>query len=278
MFGKKKNKKEEIHHATAAENDYSKDVGSFAGFVLLSSTEWDKDKFVADFKEDWGIEIAEDGHTENPEDDGKLVYATVEGMRIVVGLIEGPVPNGEAEYWAQGNYMWKDGAEIVKGHQAQLIVCILGDCPDIKDKGKLFVRLAASALKQKNALAFYNEGAVFPPDMYHAFAEPLKDGGLPLLNWVWFGIFGDEKQIGCYTYGMRRFGKEEMEVYVPHGSVDLNDIRGFLLNIVSYVLESDVILKDGETIGFSAEQKLPITLSKGIAVDGNSLKIAYGEE
>ena len=30
-------------------------------------------------------------------------------------------------------------------------------------------------------------------------------------------------------------------------------------------------------IGFSPEQRLPITLSAGIAVDGNTLKIAYGE-
>lgn len=273
LFGRKQ---KEEHHKTY-DCDYSKDIGSFAGFVLLSDTSWDKDKFLRDFKEDWGIEITEEEHSEKPEDDNKLVYADVEGMRVVVGLIEGPVPDGEAEYWAQGNYMWKDGVEVVKTHKAQLIVCILGDCPDILSKGKLYVKLAASALKQPNAIAFYNEGAVFPPDMYTAFCEPMKNGGLPLLNWVWFGIYGNDKEIGCYTYGMRRFGKEEMEVYVPREGADLNKIRSFLLDIVDYVLGGNVVLKDGETIGFSAEQKLPIKLSKGIAVNGNTLKIAYGE-
>lgn len=272
LFGKKE--KEEHHEKN--DFDYSKDVGSFAGFVLLSEPEWDKDKFLEDFKEDWGIEIAEEDHTEKPEDDGKLVYADVEGMRFVVGLIEAPVPDGEAEYWAQGNYMWKDGVEVVKTHKAQLIVCILSQPADIIAKGKLYVKLAASALKQENALAFYNEGAVFPPDMYRAFSEPMKNNELPFLNWVWFGIYGNEKEIGVYTYGMRRFGKQEMEVYVSRENADLNRIRGFLLDIVAYVLGGNVTLKDGETIGFTAEQKLPITLSKGIAVDGDTLKIEYG--
>ena len=273
FFGKKKT---EEHHEENRFN-MNKEEGRFAGFVLLSEPEWDKDKFLADFYEDWGIKITESDHTEDPDDDGKLVYADVEGMRVVVGLIEAPVPNGEAEYWTQGNYMWKDGVEVVSTHKAQLIVCILSETDDLLAKGRLFVKLAASALMQDNALAFYNEGAVFPPDMYRAFCQPMKNGALPLLNLVWFGIFGNDKEVGVYTYGMRRMGKQEMEVYVPREGADLNAVRSFLLNIVDYVLSSNVTLKDGETIGFTAKQKLPITLSKGIAVDGDTLKIAYGE-
>ena len=266
----------EEHHE---ENRFNKDKveGRFAGFVLLSEPVWDKDKFLADFKEDWGVVITEADHVDDPNDDGKLIYADVEGLRVVVGIIEAPVPNGEAEYWAQGNYMWKEAVEVVSTHRAQLIVCILGDTPDLLAKGKLFVKLAASALRQDNAIAFYSEGAVYSPEMYLSFCEPMKNGGLPLLNLVWFGIFANDREMGVYTYGMRRMGKEEREVYVPKETADLNKIRGFLLGIVDYVLSGSVTLKDGETIGCSAEQKLPITLSKGIAVDGDTLKIAYGE-
>ena len=174
--------------------------------------------------------------------------------------------------------MWRDGEEIVKKHKAQLVVSILGDCPDIIEKAKLYVKLTVTALKQENALALYSEGAVYSPEMYCDFAEPMKCGEIPILNLVWLGIYGDENQIGAYTYGMRRFGKEEMETYVPREqNTDLNNIRGFLADVVNYVLSEDVTLKDGETIGFTPEQRLPITLSEGIAVDGNTLKITYGE-
>ncbi len=59
----------------------------------------------------------------------------------------------------------------------------------------------------------------------------------------------------------------------PVGCVGSN--RG---GLVSYVLGQDVTLNDGETIGFSAEQKLPITRSEGVSLPGMTLKIGYGAE
>lgn len=275
LFGRKKKSKEE-HHAQPLETGTF--VGGFTGFALLSEADWDKERFIADFKDDWGIEIIERDSAENPDDDKTLIYAEIDGLNAMAGFVEAPVPNGEAEYWAQGNYMWKDGVDVVKTHKAQLIISVFGQTDDIITKSMLFVKLAATAMKQKNAIAFYNDGAVFPPDMYRTFCEPMmKNGEFPLLNLVWFGIYGNEVETGIYTYGLRRLGKEEIEVYVPRETADLNEIRVFAANVADYVINENVTLRDGETIGFTAEQKLPIHLSKGIALDGNTLKIAYGE-
>lgn len=62
---------------------------------------------------------------------------------------------------------------------------------------------------------------------------------------------------------------------VVSSDTDGYDLYDFLLNITEYVIGSDVELQDGETIGFSEEQKLAITRSEGVSVDGFSLKIAY---
>ena len=96
---------------------------------------------------------------------------------------------------------------------------------------------------------------------------------MPILDWVWFGVCRTDEYIGIYTYGMRKFGKEEMEVYATNAN--LNEVRDFLLDIVTYVLDSDVTLKDGDTIGFSEEQKLRVTLSDAVALGGKSLKLEY---
>jgi len=53
------------------------------------------------------------------------------------------------------------------------------------------------------------------------------------------------------------------------------ELRDFLIDISGYVVEYNVTLKDGETIGFTAEQKLPITRSEGVYVKGDSLKIKF---
>ena len=53
------------------------------------------------------------------------------------------------------------------------------------------------------------------------------------------------------------------------------EVREFLLNIVAYVLEGNVTLQHGETLGATAEQKLAITRSPGVYLDGMTLKIEY---
>ncbi|MDE7230199.1 MAG: DUF4261 domain-containing protein [Oscillospiraceae bacterium] len=266
-FGKKKSPKEENH----VNPDNSSNAGKFIGFVLLRENSWDKDKFFAEMKSEWGIEI-EDDHPE----DSDVVYVAAEGFRIIIGLMPTAIPNGEAEYFAKANYMWKDAEKVVARHGAHLLVTVMGD-GDMMKRARLYVKVTASLLNQDTALALYSEGAVYQPEMFRDCAGMMKDNSmdkvLPILNLVWFGIYGDGKLSGVYTYGMRRFGKEEIEVYVPAAAADLNSIRNFLVSVAAYVIGEDVVLRDGETIGFSAEEKLPIKVSPGIAVDGSTVKI-----
>ena len=272
IFGKGKKPREENHVI----NDTKVNVGEFAAFALLSKADWDKEQFFADLKSEWGINVEDDA----PEDND-VVYVEAEGFRVIVALMPMAVPNGEAEHYAKANYMWKDAEKTVSRHKAHLIVTVLGE-GDMLTRANVFVKICSSLMNQENAVALYSEGAVYSPQMFRDFSGVLKDEGLsgevPILNLVWFGIYGDGKISGVYTYGMRRLGKEEIEIYVPQKLADLNQIRSFLVSVAAYVIGDDVILRDGETIGFSAEQKLPIKLSPGIAVDGNTLKIDITEQ
>ncbi len=266
----KKNKKNEPRS-----NELNKEKGVFHGFALLSEPKWSKTQFAADLEEEWDIDLTnglggDDGKL--PSED-TLVYAEYNGMRVITGLVDAPIPNHEAEYFAMANYMWKDAVEETEKHKAHLIISVMGD-GDAMEKAKLFVKVASAALKQDTVLAlYYNGAAVFQPSMYRECAEMMRSGGIPILNLIWFGLFGDKKQAGVHTYGMRQFGKEEIEVYVPKEKADLNAIREFVFGTAMYVLTQNATLRDGETIGFSPEQKLPITISPAIAYSGNSIKI-----
>ena len=72
------------------------------------------------------------------------------------------------------------------------------------------------------------------------------------------------------------FGKEEIEVLDTQAAP--GDLHSFLLDLASYVLEEDVTFHDGETIGFTEGQYLPISRSAGVWHDGMTLKIPYPEE
>ncbi len=246
-------------------------AGCFVGFVLLSSQQWDKQQFINDFKADWGTDLPDEGGN------GEALVFHVDDMMLAVAIMPYPVPYGEAEHYAAANYLWPDAVTAAKTHQAHVLISVIGQDADLLERGKLFTKAVASCLKQSNATAVYTDGTVFQPDFYREVAGFMRndDKALPLLDWVWFGVYHTDEQKGIYTYGLRKFGKEEIEVFAD---ADLNDVRDFLLDITSYILECDVTLQDGETIGFSEEQKLGITLSDGIALDGQTLKIEYPYE
>ena len=101
----------------------------------------------------------------------------------------------------------------------------------------------------------------------------LEEELFPIYNLVWIGLYNDKDGLCAYTGGMRYFGYDEMEVL--GSQADAQTLYEFLSDIANYVITADVVLRDGETIGFSEDQKLPITKSKGVAVAGDSLKIEF---
>ena len=247
--------------------------GVFTGFVLLSKGKWDKQQFIQDMKEKWNITVDEHDASEDKSDDA-LVFE-VGDMLAAVSLGTYPIPNGEAEINAENNYMWDDAVKIAKEHCAHIMVAVLGKEEDLLEKGKLFTKLVAACCRQKYATGVYTSGVVFEPRFYEGFADMLQNDELPIFNWIWFGLYRDENGMNAYTYGMDVFGKDEMEVLGT--DAEPSDLRDFLASLVSYVLENDVELHDGETIGFSAGDKRTITRSPGVSLpeEQMTLKISW---
>ena len=265
---------EEIAKRAEAEaEDESDRTGVFTGFVLLSKAEWDKEQFIRDMKEKWDIAVDEYDASEEKDDDA-LVFE-VGDMLAAVSLASYPIPGGEAEGNAENNYMWEDAVKVAKEHRAHLMVAVLGKEEDLLEKGKLFTKVVAACCRQEYATGIYTSGVVFEPRFYEGFAEQMSEDELPIFNWIWFGLWQDENGMNGYTYGLDVFGKDEMEVLGTDAKP--SDLRDFLASLVSYVLENDVELHDGETIGFAADDKHTITRSPGVGLpeDQMTLKISW---
>ena len=265
--------KEIAKRAEAESEDEGDHTGVFTGFVLLSKAEWDKEQFIRDMKEKWDIPVEEYDESEEKDDDA-LVFE-VGDMLAAVSLAAYPIPGGEAEGNAENNYMWEDAVKVAKEHRAHLMVAVLGKEEDLLEKGKLFTKVVAACCRQKYATGIYTSGVVFEPRFYEGFADMMEEDELPIFNWIWFGLWRDENGLNGYTYGMEAFGKDEMEVLGTNA--DPNDLRDFLASLASYVLENDVELHDGETIGFTADDKYAITRSSGVGLpeEQMTLKISW---
>ena len=247
-------------------NTYKKNTDNIAlNFVLLNQKNWSKRKLINDIKADWNLIISD---SENKED---IIHENINNMRILISFINSKIPNNEAESCAKLNYLWKNAEQTVSTHKAHIIMGVMGE-ENIKEKEKLLVKISSSCLKQHNAIALCSDGAVYEPQFYIETSEMINTENFPILNSIWFGIYSDKNKKGFYTYGLYRFGYKEIEIYSDMNS-NMKELHTLIVEITAYVINNDIELHSGETIGLSAEQKLKITESKGIALDGITLKI-----
>ena len=260
-----------------ADGEETNHKGAFAGSVLLSKAEWDKEQFIRDLREEWGIVDDEpDEGDEDVENSDDAVVMRVGNMMLIVTLFHGHIPDNEAEINAENNYMWPEAVEVATAHKAHIMVAVLGEEEKLLERGKLFTKAMAVCCKQKYATGVYTSGVVFEPRFYEGLADMLKKDELPIFNWVWFGLYRSEGGLNGYTYGMDVFGKEEMEVL--NTDAEPEELRDFLASLASYVLACDVTLQDGETIGFSADDKHTITRSPGVSLPEEQMTLKIGYE
>ncbi|MBP5268383.1 MAG: DUF4261 domain-containing protein [Ruminococcus sp.] len=231
----------------------------FLGFVLLREAEWDQEAFFGRLKDKWGI-VPEDLDTKDEE---KIFVFNTGGYLVSLAFYPSPIPDGEAEQNAAFNYLWHDAQQEVSKHTAQIVVSV-GNGMDTMERAKIFVKVCESCIDD-NTIGIYTNGTVYAPDFYQKNAEVMKSDALPLLDFVWLGLSNAEGKLRGYTMGMENFKKLEMEFLEFAGQP--HEFLSFMLAIVSYVIEEDVILNDGETIGFTEDQKLKITISDGIEFD-----------
>ena len=143
------------------------------------------------------------------------------------------------------------------------------------NENMLFSMVASTILSNSKSIGIYIGGRslAIEKDFYIASVKNMSLEDLPLYIWLYFGLRGDKEKQSVYTYGLKDFGKKEMEIL--NSSNGYGEVSDLMYNLAHYVIAQNVDLKDGETIGFSADQKLQISESKGVFLDGITIKIEY---
>ncbi|MEX2680204.1 MAG: DUF4261 domain-containing protein [Candidatus Sigynarchaeota archaeon] len=195
---------------------------------------------------------------------------------FALAYIPTQVPNNEAQDNAQDNYFWPEAPEAVGKHQAHVIITIQNDekapYASILDAFANYAIVCSAVLSSQDAIGLYQWPTVYRPDMYKEFLDAaLGEGSYPLMNLVYLFIYKNEAGTQLYTEGMKFFDKPEIEV--RDSDVPPSQMLQVMMDLSGYVILDDVALNDGETIGFSTDQKFPISISKGIEIKGQTIKL-----
>jgi hypothetical protein len=240
------------------------------GMILLEESNSMKIKdVVKELRAKWKLKV------DDKETSDEASVLEIEGYKIAIANMDIPIPGDEIKTTAEYNYFWKNGIDEATKHRGHIILSILNAGTNPVQENLLFSKVASSILNNSIALGVYigDRTLLLKKEFYQYNVEEMSEDNLPLYIWIYFGIRKENDKQSIYTYGLSAFNKKEMEII--NSTHPPNELNEMMFNLVHYVIASNVILKKGETIGISENQKLTITESKGRYLDGTTLKIEY---
>ncbi len=240
------------------------------GMIMLrEERSFDLNTFIKDYNENYNYELPEQ------TGDSSAIVLTINNEKVAIGHMPIPIPADDIEITAQYAYNWPTVLEDTKEHKSHLIVSVMGKGQDQIERFKIFTQVICSLLRTTSAIGVYkgNQSLIIPKEDYLDEGELMGEDYLPLNLWIYFGLRTSDNGNSGYTYGLKEFNKTELEIL--DSSKSLEEIREFLFNIAHYVLEYDVSFRDGQTCGLSEEEKILITCSKGVLLEGETFKLAY---
>jgi hypothetical protein len=236
--------------------------------MFVNGKRYQLDAIVDNLKNEWGLAISD--ITGN--DDSAII--TIDGDMVAIAYLAAPIPMSDIEGTAQYAYNWPSVLADLKDFTGHAIVSIMGSEKTTLEQYKLLSKVLSSMLNTSPSVGIYqgSQSLLIPNDQYKESAEALKADSLPVDLWIYLGLRKSENGNSIYTYGLTAFAKHEMEII--NSTLELDDLYNFIINICAYIIGSNVTLNSGETLGYTANQKINITLSKGQFVEGQSLKLA----
>ncbi len=228
------------------------------------------DKVIAYLASDWGV------HVTDIDRSSETVSFTIQDELVILAKMPAPIPWGDIEGTAQYAYNWSSALKDLEKHNSHVLVTILSSNTSQKERFTILTKVLAAILATSDdCIGIYQgtQSLLIPKDQYLDSAEALKQNFVPLDLWVYIGMRRGAETNSAYSYGLKAFGKMEMEFI--DAPMDLEELHHFISQICGYVINSDVTFKNGETLGFTAEQKIKITQSKGTFVEGESFKLTF---
>ncbi|HVW97547.1 MAG TPA: DUF4261 domain-containing protein [Mucilaginibacter sp.] len=235
--------------------------------IFNDNNNYQLDKVIDNLKTFWGLDI-----TELAGDDEAASF-NINGETIALANIGVPIPWGDIEGTAQYAYNWPSALKDLEGHTGHAIVSIMAGTKSSLERFKILSQVLSAVLMTSEAVAVYqgSQSLLIPRIQYLTYIESLKENEIPLALWIYIGLRNTDKGNNAYTYGLKDFQKSEIEII--NSKLTLEELFDLLFNITSYVIGNDVTLKEGETIGLTAEQKVSISMSKGRFIEGQSIKL-----
>ncbi len=214
--------------------------------------------------------------TEMGQKEATLTFSLGQAI-VAIGLMPAPIPWSDLEGPCATSWLWPKAAEELRKHKQHLIVTVMGEQPVI-EQCKLLTQVVAAILATcPQAIGVYWGSAtlVIPNSLFRDFATEMLPDSLPIPIWVDFRAGpGDGGKMDGFTAGMKALG--HMEIETLNSPESPGDLRERLMDLCGYLLQNGPVIKDGHTVGQSAEEKIRVVFSpSSFGHEGQVMRLDY---
>ncbi|MEA1977876.1 MAG: DUF4261 domain-containing protein [Chloroflexota bacterium] len=214
--------------------------------------------------------------TDSDEKDNMLSFR-VGSTDVIIGKMPSPIPWADLEGPCSTSFLWPDAADVLKQHKAHVIVTIHGQLNPLV-LSTLLTQVTASVLATSPvALGVFwsNATLVVSKGIFIDFAIEFLPHGPPLHIWVDFRVGKDsDKSSAGFTTGMVALGHMEFEA--QNAPEPPGELRERFLALAGYVIEDNQVIKDGDTVGEDAIERIRVIYSNSaFGQEGKVMRLEY---
>lgn len=181
-----------------------------------------------------------------------LLFEIGSESHAIVGLIPHAVPNREADEAVQFSLSAFGTGWTLPTHEAHLIVTFQSSLPQL-DSLLLFTSVLAALVEASPAVGIYwgDAGATHNPEF---FVAAVRDRAQAML---WNGVSRvnePDGRVSLLSLGMKQLGLPDLWLTAPRD----NETLGWFLDLLGYFAERGEPIPDGDTIGRTENEKIPV--------------------
>ncbi|MCC9608476.1 DUF4261 domain-containing protein [Blastopirellula sp. JC732] len=197
--------------------------------------------------------------------------------QVIVALMPAPFPWSDLEGPCATSILWKDAAEQLKTHQTHAIVSLNAELDPIPHSTMLTKVVTAVLAASPSSLGVYwgNATLIVPKAIFLDFATEVMSDGPPLHIWVDFRVGAESSNTSSgFTCGMAALGHMELEA---NGATEPpRELYDRLMSLAGYVLENGPVIRDGDTVGQDANEKIRVIYGKSnFGHEGKVMRLVY---
>ncbi|WP_338306696.1 MULTISPECIES: DUF4261 domain-containing protein [Bradyrhizobium] len=227
-------------------------------------------------------EVAEVLHARHPElatetmDDGRARQARANSPLIRCGKelvavmsMPAPIPHDQG-LWARAATTWPESKAVAARHRGHLVVSMLGksEQPLVAARVTSAVIGALIATMPECCGVVWASRVARPTDLWREMSRdsfaPYPD--YPFRLWIDILPFRSDAKIGAVTMGLSAFVGREIEFVT--GELALPALFDKVAGLSVYLLEHGSVVKDGDTIGASASERIQVRHKNSDAFGG----------